>query len=148
MKKLYTLVAATLIAGVISVQAEYGQQATSGSVVTTNAVTAVLPIKGEIANIYFDVAATKTGTLNIVSSEGYMILGVTNVSADTMYAVRIPTHTTLGGAITEIGGGATNDTANVIYSRVVTVGDVTATISPKSDTTGTNNWGVQINFVK
>lgn len=148
MKKLYTLVAASLIAGVITARAEYGQQAASGSVVTTNAVTATLPIKGEIRNIYFDIPTGKTGTLTITSSEGFSILGVTNISSDTLYAPRIATHTIAGAAITEAGGGATNDTYNVVYAPAAVVGDCSITISPAAATTGTNNWGVQINYVK
>lgn len=148
MNKLYAVFAALVAASVLTASGEIAQQALSGTVVTTNAVTGTLPIRGEIRNIYFNIPTGKTGTLNIVSSEGFVVLGVTNVSADTLYAPRIATHTIAGAAITEAGGGATNDTYNVIYAPQAVVGDCTATISPAAATTGTNAWSVSVNYAK
>lgn len=147
MKKFVSLIIAVASLAIPAV-AEMKQETASGTAVTTNQVTDTLRIRGELKNLYFNIPTGKTGTMNIVSSEGFVVLGVTNVALDTLYVPRIPISTIAGVAITEAGGGATNDTLNVIYDTLAVVGDCTVTWIPHANVTGTNTWTVTANFVQ
>lgn len=128
-------------------QAELKQHTFSASAVTTNQATASQSIKGVIKSIYFNVPAGKTGDVAFVSSEGFTIFDVNDVSADTLYVPQTPVYTAAGAAITVIGAndGGTS-VASVVYADIPVVGTVTATFEPNADTTGTNTWTALVTY--
>lgn len=146
MKYLSIIIASLLAATVAS--AEVRQQTLSASAITTNTGTSAQVVKGVIKNLYFDVPATKTGGVSIVSSEGFTVLSVSGVTADTLYPVRAQATTTAGAGITHITAqaAAANAATNVVYTDLATAGTLTATFTPAADTTGTNTWKVLVTF--
>jgi hypothetical protein len=148
MKKIAVIFAALLVA--CSVYAETRQQTFSATTITTNQGTSAQVVKGVIKNIYFDVPATKTGGVSIVSSDGVTLLSVSGVIADTLYPVRVPATTTSGATITWITSqaAAANAATNIVYDGVAVAGTVTATFIPAEDTSGTNTYRALITFVE
>jgi hypothetical protein len=148
MKKFAVIIAALLVAG--SVYAETRQQTFSATTITTNQGTSAQVVKGVIKNVYFDVPATKTGGVTIVSSDGVTLLSVSGVVADTLYPVRVPATTTTGSTISWITAqaAAANAATNIVYEPVAIAGTVTATFIPAADTSGTNTYRALITFVE
>lgn len=144
--KYFSIVLVALFA-TLSANAELKQHTFAASAVTTNQATASQSIKGVIKSIYFNVPAGKTGDVAFVSSEGYTIFDVDDVSADTLYVPQTPTYTTAGAAITVIGAndGGTSVTS-AVYADIPVVATVTATFEPNADTTGTNTWSATVNY--
>ncbi len=140
MKKSIIAVAALVAAVSVPVFAAVDQGAASASLVTTNTSSTVLPIAGTVKSIYFDVPASKTGAISVVSSDVGTILSVSGVTADTLYQPRAPVNTTAGAI-------ATNGTS-AIYDAITILGDVTVTFTPAANTTGTNSFSVKINYEK
>lgn len=140
MKRISIIMAAFIAVANVPAFAVVDQQAASASLVTTNTSATVLPIAGTIKSIYFDVPATKTGAVSIVSSDVGTVLSVSGVTADTLYLPRAPINTTAGAI-------ATNGTS-AIYDAITILGDVTVTFTPSANTTGTNAFSVKINYEK
>lgn len=141
MKKIATFIALILLAsGIINARAEIAQQAVSATVITTAGQTNVIPLRGIVRSIVFDVPSAKTGGISIVSSDVGTILSVSGVTADTVYQPVFTAHTSAGSV-------ATNGTSQVLQS-VAVVGDLTIAINPAANTTGTNTYVVKINYDK
>lgn len=135
MKKIVVLILFAALCA--SARAEVKQSAASASLVTTAASTSSVPVRGILKGVYFDIPTGKTGGVSIVSSEGNTLLSVSGVTADTLYQPRAAIHSTSGVAVYEA--------TNAIYDAIAVVGDLTVTITPAANTTGTNNWSVKIN---
>lgn len=135
-----SIIAALIAVASVPAFAVVDQQAASASLITTNTSATVLPIAGTIKSIYFDIPATKTGALSVVSSDIGTVLSVSGVTSDTLYLPRAPINTTAGAI-------ATNGTS-AIYDAITILGDVTVTFTPAANTTGTNSFSVKINYEK
>ena len=148
MKKIALILAVLAIAGVA--QAETKQHTFSASCATTNQGTSAQIVKGTIKSIYFDVPATKTGDVTVVSSEGFTVFAVDDVTTDTLYVPQTPLYTTEGAALTatySTWNNITNSTGTyALYGDITCVGTLTATFEPNADTTGTNTWKALINY--
>lgn len=135
MRKLFAIFAAlVLAAGVYAKQ--YDQVQISGTVEGAAAVTNTATVRGEIMNIYFDVAASTTGAVTITAADVGTILQVSGVTSDTLYIPRYPQVDSTGSAI------GTNNT----HSSVVTVGTITAVFDSGDGQTTTNKHTVKINI--
>jgi cytoskeletal protein RodZ len=146
MKYLTTIIALVLLA--FAAQAEVRQQTLSATTITTNQGTSAQVVKGVVKNIYFDIPATKTGGVTIVSSDGVTLLSVSGVVADTLYPVRVPATTTAGATISWITAqaAAANAATNIVYEPVAIAGTVTATFIPAANTSETNTYRALITF--
>lgn len=125
--------AAALMASVISAQAEMDSVKFTLSAATTNVASATYVIRGQIEGIYADITAGKTQTVAVASVQDTFLSA--SITADGMY---YPVQ--LGN---NDSGASTNS-----FVRFPSAGDVTVTVTPAANTTGTNTTEVTVIYSK
>lgn len=115
----------------------------TASLITTNSESWSQFIRGTLEGVHVNVAATKTNVVLITSEDDQTLFSLT-ASADGFYPILVPAYGTTGSALTFVGGGATNDTANTWYTKMPVASKVTMRVAGAADTTGTNSVTVRL----
>lgn len=131
MKKIAILVA--IFAAIFSVKAEMDSVKFTLSAATTNVATGTYVVRGQIEGIYADVTANKTQTVAVATVEDTVISK--SLSADAMFYPRV-----LGN---DDSGASTN-----VFAQFVSAGDLTVTVTPAANTTGTNTTTITVIYSK
>jgi hypothetical protein len=131
MKKFAILVA--LVAAIFSAKAEMDSVKFTLSAATTNVASQTYVIRGQIEGIYADVAANKTQTVAVATVEDTVLSK--SLTADEMFYPRI------------VGNNDSGASTNV-FASFVSAGDVTVTVTPAANTTGTNTTTVTVIYSK
>lgn len=141
MKKLSIALIVLLAAGAVSAQMSDWEQ--TASLITTNSDSWSQFIRGTLEGVHVNVAAKKTNVVLITSEDDQTLFSAT-VSADAFYPILVPAYGTTGSALTFVGGGATNDTANTWYTKMPVASKVTMRVAGAANTTGTNSVTVRL----
>ena len=136
MKKLIAMLALAVLAFSANAQMVDDWECTT-SLITTNSASWSQVIRGELLGVHVNGAATKTNVVLITSADDQTLFSA-DVSADAFYNILGASYGTTGSALTFVGGGATNDTANTWYTRIPVASKVTMRVAGAADTTGTN----------
>lgn len=129
----YLVIAVALLAAVFSVKAEMDSAKFTLSTVTTNVGSKAFVIRGQIEGIYVDVTAGKTQTVAVATAQDTFLSA--SITSDTMYyPVQVGNNDS---------GAATN-----AFVRFPAAGDVTVTVTPAANTTGTNTTEVTVIYSK
>ena len=144
MKKFVILVLVAMVG--LSAYAQMDTRDFSASLVTTNVGTQSFTLRGEVEGINVVIPAGKTCTVAIATSQQTLFSKADMTAAsDGFFAVRIPTHTTAGVAITAVDNGSNT---NSLYGKAAAAGSVTATFTPAAATTGTNTYTATVIYKK
>lgn len=136
MKKL-AIALALVAAFAVAASAQMDQYVLESTSITTNVGTDSVVLAGEIYSIYLDSPASKTNGVAIKDSLGNTVLSVAALTADGLYYPVTPRHSTAGAALT-----------NAVYGPISVVSEVTMTVTPAANTTGTNTTKAYITFKK
>ena len=105
------------------------------SSVTTNQDSAAYVVRGSIEAINITVAATKTATVTVATSEGTVFSKSLTAATDGVFYPRV-------AAVDAAGNGAS--ATNALVAKFVSAGALTCTVAPAADTTGTNDYSVKV----
>jgi len=116
--------------------------------ITTNPASASYTVRGEVEGVILTMPANKTGTVSIATASGVKLYEVADLtSANNGYIpIRYPAKTSAGATIVDITGQAAlaNAATNIVYTKIGIAELVTATVTPKTGTSGTNTYSAKL----
>lgn len=116
------------------------------STVTTNVGTKAYTLRGDVAGINVVIPANKTCTVAIATAEATIFSKADMTSAtDGFFPILVPAYSTAAAALTVVDAGSNT---NAVYVKAPMAGAVTATFTPKADTTGTNSYTATVIYRK
>lgn len=131
MKKFAFIAAMLMIAA--SAKAEMDSVKFTLSAATTNVADEAYVIRGQIEGIYVDVTAGKTQTVAVATAQDTILSA--SITADGMYYP------------VQLGNNDSGASTNA-FVRFPAAGDVTVTVTPAANTTGTNTTEVTVIYSK
>jgi len=140
MKKI-VIALAVFAALVACASAQMDQCVLSSSSVTTNVSTDSVVLAGEIYSIYIDSPASKTNAVAIKDALDNTVLSIAALTADANY------YPVVSRVKNTDGTSATFDT-NSVFGSIAVVSELTMTVTPAANTTGTNETKAIITFKK
>lgn len=143
-----------VIVGLFAVFAAHGAFAVvddvkaSASTVTTAGFTNTYMVRGLVEGVIVEIPTAKTATVSIVTASGVTLYTGTDLTSatDGYVPLRYQAKGSTGAGLTwitaqaSIAGAATN----VIYEKMGIAEEVTITVNPAANTTGTNTYSAQL----
>lgn len=141
MKKLFAIL--LIAACAFSAHAQMDNITLTYSLVSTNSDSDTYTVRGLLEGVYVDVAALKTNTILITTTEGTLFSK--DVSTDAFFPIRIPMYSTQGAAL--YSGAYTNGLAP-LYGQWPIAGPVTLRAAGTAAAGETNSVTMKLIFRK
>lgn len=146
MKKLIALAAVVLMAG--NLFAAMDDITASASTVTTSGFTNTYMVRGLVEGVIVTIPSAKTATVSVVTASGVTLYTGTDLtsSTDGYVPLRYQAKSATGSGLVWLTGGTglANSTTNAVYDRIGIAEEVTITVTPAANTTGTNTYSAQL----